>query len=177
MMITYTKSTIVWSICATSGSNVSFAQLLDDENLVLKQDDINTQSYAWQSFEHPTNTLLPGMKLGLDRITRLSRNLISWKTETDPSEGEYYLVNTDITLYLYSRSGNICCSAQWDGIDSRSKGLVYSKVNDSQEVSFSFQASEQPAIFVLSWLGKDKWLTWQSDSRQWDKVWEEPGDR
>ncbi|KAJ6815408.1 receptor-like serine/threonine-protein kinase SD1-8 [Iris pallida] len=178
MMITDTKSTIVWSISATSGSNVSFAQLLDDGNLVLKQDDINTQRYAWQSFDHPTDTLLPGMKLGLDRITGLSRNLTSWKTETDPSEGEYYLVNTDINLDLYSRSGKkIWRSAQWDGIDSRSKGLVYSKVNDSQEVSFVFQASEQPTIFVVSWFGKDQWFTWQSDSRQWDKVWEEPGDQ
>ncbi|KAJ6842388.1 receptor-like serine/threonine-protein kinase SD1-8 [Iris pallida] len=178
MMITDRKSTIVWSIGSTSGSNVSFAQLLDDGNLVLKQDDINTQRYAWQSFDHPTDTLLPGMKLGLDRITGLSRNLTSWKTETDPSEGEYSLVNTDNNVYVYSRSGKkIWRSAQWDGIDLRSKGLVYSKVNDSKEVSFSFQASEQPAIFVVSWFGKDQWFTWQSDSRQWDKVWEGPGDQ
>ncbi|KAJ6842450.1 receptor-like serine/threonine-protein kinase SD1-8 [Iris pallida] len=176
MMITDRKSTIVWSIGATSGSNVSFAQLLDDGNLVLKQDDINTQRYAWQSFDHPTDTLLPGMKLGLDRITGLSRNITSWKTETDPSEGEYYLVNTDINLYIYSRSGKIWRGAQWDAINLRSKGLVYSKLNNSQEVSFSFQASEQPTIFVLSPLGKDQLLTWQPDSRQWDTVWEEPGD-
>ncbi|KAJ6827350.1 receptor-like serine/threonine-protein kinase SD1-8 [Iris pallida] len=174
MMITDRKSTIVWSIGATSGSNVSFARLLDNGNLVLKPDDNNTQRYAWQSFDYPTDTLLPGMKLGLDRITGLSRNLTAWRTETDPSEGEYCLVDTNIYLYLYSRSGTVWRSGQWDGVDLRSTGLVYTDLNNSQEVSFSFEAGEQPIIFVVSRLGKVQLLTWQSDSRQWDTLWEVP---
>ncbi|KAF7127931.1 hypothetical protein RHSIM_Rhsim11G0082800 [Rhododendron simsii] len=44
---------------------------------------------VWQSFDHPTNTLLPNMKLGLDRTTGLERFLTSWKSRDDPSTGEY----------------------------------------------------------------------------------------
>ncbi|XP_060188685.1 G-type lectin S-receptor-like serine/threonine-protein kinase At4g27290 [Lycium barbarum] len=41
------------------------AQLLDSGNLVVKEaGDGNPIKFLWQSFDHPTDTLLPGMKLG-----------------------------------------------------------------------------------------------------------------
>ncbi|KAI9186388.1 hypothetical protein LWI28_016758 [Acer negundo] len=42
------------------------------------------QNYMWQSFDHPTDTLLPGMKLGRNFVTGLDKNLSSWKSIEDP---------------------------------------------------------------------------------------------
>ena len=41
------------------------AKLLGIGNLVLVQQD--SQCFTWQSFDYPTNTMLPFMKLRLDR--------------------------------------------------------------------------------------------------------------
>lgn len=50
-------------------------QLLDTRNLVLQ--DGNSGNYLWQSFDHPSDTLLLGMKLGWDLKTGLGRRLSS----------------------------------------------------------------------------------------------------
>ncbi|KAF7127122.1 hypothetical protein RHSIM_Rhsim11G0079900 [Rhododendron simsii] len=82
-----TRNSTVWQ---TNASAVSYlARLLDSGNLVLFQGDKGSGGGVWQSFDHPTNTLLPNMKLGLDRRTGLERFLTSWKSRDDPSTGEY----------------------------------------------------------------------------------------
>ncbi|TYH25800.1 hypothetical protein ES288_A03G198700v1 [Gossypium darwinii] len=56
-----------------SGSAISssiVAVLLDDGNLVLK-DYLNSSAILWQSFDHPTDTWLPGSKLRLNKQTKL----------------------------------------------------------------------------------------------------------
>ncbi|KAA8520654.1 hypothetical protein F0562_014910 [Nyssa sinensis] len=60
----------------------SQVKLLDDGNLVLLTDD---GKVVWQSFDHPTDTWLPGMNL-------TSRKwLTCWKSLNDPSPGRYSL--------------------------------------------------------------------------------------
>ncbi|KAK1418423.1 hypothetical protein QVD17_27567 [Tagetes erecta] len=73
------------------------AQLLDSGNFVLRREnDENPANYIWESFKNPTDTLLPGMKLGWDRKTGANRFLQSWKTSSDPGSGDYvYKMNID----------------------------------------------------------------------------------
>ncbi|KAA8519926.1 hypothetical protein F0562_014164 [Nyssa sinensis] len=77
----------LWSSNATTPTTAnSTAKLLDSGNLVL----ITTNdSVVWQSFDYPTDTALPGMKLGLDNRTGLNRILTSWKSKDDPAQGEF----------------------------------------------------------------------------------------
>ncbi|KAI3677007.1 hypothetical protein L1987_86625 [Smallanthus sonchifolius] len=69
-------------------NDVFSAQLLDSGNLVLLQGQ-NGEVYSWQSFDHPSNTFLPAMKLGLDRKTGLNRVFTSWKSSGNPGVGDY----------------------------------------------------------------------------------------
>ena len=80
------SSVPVWSpnVAASSMTNCT-AQLLDSGNLVLVQQD--SKGVLWQSFDHGTDTLLPGMKLGLDLKIGLNRSLSSWKSKDDPGTG------------------------------------------------------------------------------------------
>lgn len=75
----------MWAIIADHPE----AQLLDSGNLVLKDQNNGTsrESYQWQSFDHPSDTLLPGMKLGWDLKSGQERYLTSWRTTKDPSLG------------------------------------------------------------------------------------------
>jgi hypothetical protein len=59
----------VWSTNLTfPRSNITEAVLGDDGNFVLRGRS-NTSSIFWESFDHPTDTLLPGAKLGIDKVT------------------------------------------------------------------------------------------------------------
>ncbi|XP_050252311.1 G-type lectin S-receptor-like serine/threonine-protein kinase RKS1 [Quercus robur] len=87
---TQNRTTPIWSTNVSfsiSSTNNSMAKLLDIGNLVLVQQD--SLRVTWQSFDYPTNTLLPLMKLGLDRRTGLNRFLTSWKSKDDPGIGDY----------------------------------------------------------------------------------------
>ncbi|KAF2317370.1 hypothetical protein GH714_020840 [Hevea brasiliensis] len=74
----------VWStnVSVEATDTCVVAQLLDTGNLVLFDD--RSKSTVWESFDHPTDTMLPGMKLGLDRRTGMNRFLISWRSAADP---------------------------------------------------------------------------------------------
>ncbi|KAL1834368.1 hypothetical protein ACET3Z_004019 [Daucus carota] len=61
--------------------------LLDDGNLVLEEGG----ETLWQSFDHPTDALLPGMKLGISHRSNRSWSLTSWLDEYDPTSGAFTL--------------------------------------------------------------------------------------
>ena len=83
---------IVWSSNTTRTTNSPVGQLLESGNLVVKDgNNENSDSFVWQSFDYPCDTLLPGMKFGRNLITGLDRFLSSWKNTDDPSPGQFTL--------------------------------------------------------------------------------------
>ncbi|PRQ37947.1 putative protein kinase RLK-Pelle-DLSV family [Rosa chinensis] len=75
------KQTSVWS---TNISNCSSAVLLDNGNFVVK--DVMGVD-MWESFNNPSDSLLPSMLMGYDSATGKQNFLTSWKSENDPSPG------------------------------------------------------------------------------------------
>ncbi|KAK6157119.1 hypothetical protein DH2020_011367 [Rehmannia glutinosa] len=78
---------IIWSSNTSRVAQSPVAQLLDSGNLVLKQE--NDENYLWQSFDYPTDTLLPGMRFGRNFVTGHENYLSSWKSSEDPGDGDY----------------------------------------------------------------------------------------
>ncbi|KAL0308035.1 UNVERIFIED_CONTAM: G-type lectin S-receptor-like serine/threonine-protein kinase [Sesamum calycinum] len=66
-------------------------RLLDTGNLVLadKESESSSQEYIWQSFDYPTDTWLPGMKMVDDADAGVEKYLTSWKNWDDPSPGDF----------------------------------------------------------------------------------------
>ncbi|MBA0705546.1 hypothetical protein Golax_017733, partial [Gossypium laxum] len=63
--------------------------LLDSGNLVVRDGkDSKPENYLWQSFDYPSDTMLPGMKIGIDLRTGFHRRLAAWKNWDDPSPGD-----------------------------------------------------------------------------------------
>ncbi|XLU26881.1 G-type lectin S-receptor-like serine/threonine-protein kinase At4g27290 isoform X2 [Arachis ipaensis] len=84
------NDTIIWHSNSSEFAQRPVAVLLDSGNLVVKEDgsnDDDLKSFIWQSFDYPYDTLLPGMKLGSDLTTGLTRYLTSPISSDDPSEG------------------------------------------------------------------------------------------
>ncbi|XP_062087396.1 G-type lectin S-receptor-like serine/threonine-protein kinase At1g61480 isoform X2 [Humulus lupulus] len=81
------NKSVTWSTNIHVRSNSSIAALSDDGNLVLK-DGISGES-LWQSFQHPGNTFLAGATLGYNLKTGENYVLTSWKSDSDPSPGNF----------------------------------------------------------------------------------------
>ncbi|KAM0927746.1 hypothetical protein ACQ4PT_002681 [Festuca glaucescens] len=62
-------------------------QLLESGNLVVRNGSRDTS--LWQSFDHPSDTMLPDMKLGKNLWTGGDWHLTAWRSADDPSPGDY----------------------------------------------------------------------------------------
>jgi hypothetical protein len=71
----------------------SIATLENSGNFMVKElnSDGSTKRILWQSFDHPTDTLLPGMKLGFNFKTQQKWMLTSWLTDRIPAPGGFSL--------------------------------------------------------------------------------------
>nr|DAD46567.1 TPA_asm: hypothetical protein HUJ06_016504 [Nelumbo nucifera] len=70
LKITHSGGSAIMLYSKQTAGNVT-TTLLDSGNFVLREVDSNGTAtrVLWQSFDYPTNTLLPGMKLGLNSKT------------------------------------------------------------------------------------------------------------
>ncbi|KAH0657283.1 hypothetical protein KY285_032165 [Solanum tuberosum] len=110
---------VVWSTNTSRLVQNPVAQLLDSGNLVVKEaGDDNSGNLIWQSFDHPTDTLLAGMKLGRNFVTGREVYLSSWKNEEDPAPGDY-TYHCDPTGYpqtiVKKGSDVVYSSGPWNG--------------------------------------------------------------
>lgn len=81
VVLSNSDGTIVWSTNTTS-SQANQMQLLNSGNLVVKDPKNN---FLWQSFDYPTDTLLPGQLITKDI------KIVSSKTNQSVSSGYYSL--------------------------------------------------------------------------------------
>jgi hypothetical protein len=82
---------IIWSTQANVTTNTTIATLSDGGNLILQAQSLDLSGVLWQSFDHPTSSLIPDAKLGWDKVAGLSRRLVSRKNSADQAPGSYSL--------------------------------------------------------------------------------------
>ncbi|KAM4111049.1 hypothetical protein ACJW30_05G038800 [Castanea mollissima] len=75
----------IWSSNSSRAASNPVAQLLDTGNFIVRDENSDAENIIWQSFDHPTDTFLPGMKYGLRLVTGLNLVLTSWKSPDGPS--------------------------------------------------------------------------------------------
>lgn len=82
------KQNTIWSTDITTPSNDSIAMLLDSGKFVLN--DGVTAENIWDSFDHPSDTFLPGTMLYFNVKTGEKSLLTSWRSDNDPSLGNFH---------------------------------------------------------------------------------------
>ncbi|CAH8326367.1 unnamed protein product [Eruca vesicaria subsp. sativa] len=88
LVIVNGRNNIVWSTDVPLKLNNTVAILLEAGDLVLSSDsDMDTR--YWESFNNPTDTFLPGMRVWVNPSMGENHAFIPWKSETDPSPGRY----------------------------------------------------------------------------------------
>ncbi|XP_037406917.1 receptor-like serine/threonine-protein kinase SD1-8 [Triticum dicoccoides] len=183
------RNATVWSSPAPT-RNVTAkttAQLLDDGNFVLSSDGSGSpQSVAWQSFDYPTDTMLPGMKLGVDLRSGIARNITSCRSPTDPSPGSYTfkLVMGGLPeFFLFRGPERIYASGPWNGVvltgvqNLNAEGYTFKVVSNAEETYYAYYVSDPSALSRLILDGATGQLqsyVWGNGA--WSSYWYHPSD-
>uniref|UniRef100_A0A453BB79 Receptor-like serine/threonine-protein kinase n=1 Tax=Aegilops tauschii subsp. strangulata TaxID=200361 RepID=A0A453BB79_AEGTS len=118
VLLDQAKNRLLWSTNVSIASNSTMATIKDSGSLELT-DASDASIVYWRSIDHPTNTWLPGGKLGLNKTTGLSQRLIPWKNSLDPSPGlsSLELDPNGTTQYFiqWNESINYWTSGPWNG--------------------------------------------------------------
>ncbi|GLT43898.1 hypothetical protein SLA2020_178240 [Shorea laevis] len=178
---------LVWSSNITKGSN-TVAKLLDSGNLVLREVE-DPNNYLWQSFDFPTDTMLPGMKLGWDLSTDFDRYLTSWRSPADPSSGDLSLkldYHGYPEIFLWDNKKIKHRTGPWNGVrfsgSLEMKAVDYYKmefVTNQDEVTFSFSLTTENLFtrMIVNPAGVQQRLTWIPGTEQWSLSWYAPKDQ
>ncbi|XP_065862203.1 G-type lectin S-receptor-like serine/threonine-protein kinase At4g27290 [Euphorbia lathyris] len=178
----------VWSSNSTKQAQNPSAQLLDSGNLVIREQ--NSENYTWQSFDYPSDTLLPGMKFGWDVKTGLNRRLSAWKNWDDPSPGDLTLV---FERYSYPEPvmskgrTKIWRSGPWTGLavsgqqPSGQPDQIYhlNFVSNENEVYYVYNPENKSMLMrqVLNQsLSSNQYYAWNEAGQQWILFWSTPND-
>ncbi|KAK7293107.1 hypothetical protein RJT34_15968 [Clitoria ternatea] len=148
------------------GSNSTF-KLLDSGNLILQES--TTGNKIWESFQHPSNAMLPDMKLTTNRISGKKVKQTSWKSPSDPSTGSFSLSVERLTIpevFIWNENHPFWRTGPWNG--RVFTGLPYMKtyylngihVEDDGQGNVGFFFTKITAHFYL-YPSKSELLVWR----------------
>ncbi|CAN6229700.1 unnamed protein product [Urochloa humidicola] len=177
---------IAWST-NTSGATSAEAQLLNSGNLVVR--DRGSSGILWQSFDHPSNTLLSGMKLGKNMWTGDEWHLMSWRSADDPSPGAYRrALDTSGLPDLIVWQGNVRTyrTGPWNGrwfsgvpeVATYMDLITLQVTTSPGEISYSYTAQPGAPLsrIVLTETGVVRRLVWDDRTRTWQTFFQGPRD-
>nr|AID21691.1 SRKp [Arabidopsis lyrata] len=177
---------VSWNLSGGGVRSPVVAELLDNGNFVVKESKANNPNgFLWQSFDFPTDTLLPQMKMGWDRKTANNRFLRSWKSPYDPSSGDYsYKLEIQglPQFYLWTSNAQVFRSGPWDGIRFsgmpemqrwNNADIVYNFTDNREEIAFTFRDADPSSYsrLKMSTLGLLELSTWVPTTPGWKNFW------
>jgi hypothetical protein len=143
----------------------------------------------WQSFEYPTDTFLPNMKIGIRYRTRVGDRLVSWKGPGDPSPGRFSYggdPETFLQIFIWDGVRPVHRNVPWTGYRVKTEqtapmnasgAIVYMAIVDNDEeiyVTYSLSDGAAPTRFVLTYSGKYQLESWSTSSSTWAVVGQWP---
>ncbi|XP_043698740.1 G-type lectin S-receptor-like serine/threonine-protein kinase At2g19130 [Telopea speciosissima] len=190
LVIIDSSKTLIWSTNLTStSSNSTEVTLLNSGNLVLRN-VLNSSDLIWESFNYPTDTWLPGGKIGLNKLTNESQRLISWKSSEDPAPGLFSLeldpAGTSQYFIVWNESVKYWTSGTWNGkifslVPEMTSNYVYNftYVTNQNENYFTYSLYNSSSLitrFVMDLKGQINQLTWL-EGVGWNLFWAQPREK
>ncbi|KAJ1270960.1 hypothetical protein BS78_06G091500 [Paspalum vaginatum] len=192
-LIISAHGTIIWrtqaNITVDGDGDDTVAVLSDNGNLVLRSSS-NASDVFWQSFDHPTDTLLSGAKIGRNKVSGFIRRIVSRKSSADQAPGVY---SAELSLLgaielLWRSSAVYWSSGTWNGrffgsipeMSGQSGPTLcnYTFVNNTQEVYFSYTLLDESMIFhnFLDVSGQMHTRIWSDLAQDWITAGTQPKD-
>ncbi|EOA25247.1 hypothetical protein CARUB_v10018562mg [Capsella rubella] len=169
------------------------AELLDNGNLVLRCNRRNSSNHLlWQSFDFPTDTLLPEMKLGWTKRSGKNKILRSWASDRDPSSGSFtYEIETvggALPQRVIKEGGRTLVSRvdSWNGIGSVglpathvTGKIQFDFIMTDEEISYSFRLTTKNlhSKLQMTHTGRLERVARSPREDEWVAYWITPTDR
>ncbi|CAJ2678390.1 unnamed protein product [Trifolium pratense] len=143
----------------------------------------------WQSFEDPTDTYLPGMKVPASGGNGIGKDatFCSWKSENDPSFGNYSMsVDSEASPQIVIKEGEKrrWRSGYWDGrvfsgVPNMTGSYLFGfrlNTDDKGERYFVYEAlnTTDKIRFLISYDGFEKQFRWNENEKKWNVLQSEP---
>lgn len=187
------NSNIIWSTNTSSVSRNSSITLRDTGNLALcRSEDIDNNNKAlWQSFSHPTDTFLPEMRVYTMSQTQNLIKLVSWRSPSDPSEGNYSMAfdprGSPQIVVWEGLNHRIWRSGHWNGLiflgvpNSRARfasGFGTTTDSSNGDTYFTYTAANRSQFVRFNILsnGKTNQLIWDDSKQVWNVALSQPTD-
>nr|GLL28795.1 putative G-type lectin S-receptor-like serine/threonine-protein kinase At1g61610 [Ipomoea trifida] len=155
--------------------------LLDTGNFVVKNDVFT----YWQSFDYPTDTLLPGMKFGFDETSGKNITLSSWRSKNQPGTGLFSLQmdpNGNGEFFIRENSSEtVWRSGPWDGegfpfIPRRLGYNAFYFSFDGKYVFNNVGNDSSTSRIVMTPSGFMELLVWRESTKNWIRFFAIPSD-
>ncbi|CAO2042226.1 unnamed protein product [Urochloa humidicola] len=174
-LVILARDTIIWSSQANITANSTVAVLLTSGNLVLRSSS-NSSDIFWQSFDYPTDTLLPTAKFGRNKVTGLDRHFVSRRNLNSQAPGVYSnRLGLDESMRLsWESSIEYWSSGEWNGkyfnsLPEMSDPSIcnYMFINNDQEFYFYYTLVNEKTIFQVLLDVSGQWKVRIWDGHDW----------
>lgn len=159
-------------------------KLMDSGNLIVSEEEEqgnHTVKILWQSFENPTDTFLPGMKMDENLV------LTSWKSIDDPAPGnfsfqqdqgenQYVIWKRSVKYWKSSGTGTFLGSGEMSAAISYLLSNFTLKISPNNSVPFLTSSLFVDTRLVMTYSGQLLYMKMDSQ-KVWSLVWAEPRDR
>uniref|UniRef100_A0A0E0DIU3 Receptor-like serine/threonine-protein kinase n=1 Tax=Oryza meridionalis TaxID=40149 RepID=A0A0E0DIU3_9ORYZ len=190
----------VWSASFLGAASAAVVQLLDSGNLVVRngRGSGGDAAYLWQSFDQPSDTLLPGMKMGKSLWSGQEWFITAWRSADDPSPGDYRrtLATDGLPELVLWRGGGggggatkVYRTGPWNGrffngvpeASNYSDKFPLQVTSSAREVTYGYgsvaTAGGAPLTrVVVNYTGVVERLVWDASSRAWQRFFQGPRD-
>ncbi|CAN1319162.1 G-type lectin S-receptor-like serine/threonine-protein kinase B120 [Linum perenne] len=190
-----TNSPPIWSSNSTIvESNDTVAVLTATGNLILSRNETigDVDRAFWQSFQNPTDTYLPNMRVLVDASAGENHAFRSWRSPNDPSFGNFTLgvdPRGAPQIVIWDELGERRWrSGQWNGLiftgvpsmttlTNFQYGFKLTREEDGR-LYFTYNPSNSTALlrFRIRYDGMEEQLRWNEVSRNWDVMQRQPED-
>ncbi|KAJ1272964.1 hypothetical protein BS78_06G243500 [Paspalum vaginatum] len=162
------------------------AALLDEGNLVFSS---SNGAVLWQSFDYPTDTVLPGMPLPMNPRKGYAEPLVSWMGPEDPSIGDFSIgvggdISTGFQFSIWRRSSLAWRSTPWNGntistsfmLSDNYTVIITKTIINSGDIFMTYGISDGslPMNARMSYTGRYEFNIWNSSAVAWTVLFAYP---
>uniref|UniRef100_A0ACD5Z0P6 Uncharacterized protein n=1 Tax=Avena sativa TaxID=4498 RepID=A0ACD5Z0P6_AVESA len=187
LVLSESNGHVLWTTNNGINSTISAEATLDcTGNFILRSLDDST--IIWQSFDHPTDTLLPGMNLRLSHTMHPLQQLVSWKSQHDPSPGDFsYSADPENSLQSFICHGsrphrripvwtNYLFHLSYMDRFNSTIDMALHHAGDEVYMAFGMPAGSFIVLvrMEIDYLGKVNMLTWENNMSVWKVLYTPP---
>ncbi|GMN53823.1 hypothetical protein TIFTF001_022956 [Ficus carica] len=179
------SKTAIWSSNSKSNvSNSTIGMLLDSGNFVVR-DALDSSLVIWQSFDHPTDTWLPGGKVGYNKLIHRP-----WRNPQNPAPGIFSFQldqNERKNLLLWNGSKMYWTSGYWTGtifsfvpeiqLNQYVTNVTYVSIKNESYFTYDATYSDALTRFMIDTTGQLKQYVRGKDFGRWNLYWMRPSEQ